>query len=343
MTIERTRAGRALLRRTAALLMAGTAALLSACGGGTEPIEAYAPTRMFALGDEISVLTQVGQKGRKYTVNGLDSDGQVDCAANDSVGNSLLWTQQMARAYDFVFEECNPLNLAVTAWTFATPGAKAADFVTQYAAATARFGKLGPTDVITVMYGANDVLDVLPRFLADPTTDNGNALVDEMRARGANLAKALNSIIDGGCGPRFIISTMPMMNLTPYALQLARDNPSLRITSWLQRFSNAFNSGLRTTIINDGSLWGLVELDALLNAAVSEPDNYGVDNVTQGACAVSPTTICTSAASSLVAGASPATWLWASELWMGWRAHDYLGGFARTRVRGNPFGNSCSS
>jgi hypothetical protein len=341
MTIERTRAGGA-LRRTAALLLAGAAALLSACGGGTEPIEAYAPTRMFALGDEISVLTQVDPKGRKYTVNGLDSDGRVDCDVIDSVGNSLIWTQQMALAYGFVFEECNPQNLPVNAWTFATPGAKAADFVTQYAAATARFGKLGPTDVISLLYGANDVLDVLPRFLADPTADNGNALVSEMRARGANLAKALNKVIGDGCGPRFIISTMPLMNLTPYALQLARDNPSLRIVYWLQQFSNAFNSGLRTTIINDGSLWGLVELDSLLNAAVSDPENYGLDNVRQGACAVSPTTLCTSAASSLVAGANPATWLWASELWMGWRAHQYLGGFARTRGRGNPFGNTCS-
>lgn len=339
MTMDLTRAAAA-LRRAAALLTASAAVLLSACGGGTEPIEAYAPTRMFALGDEISVLTQLDPKGRKYTVNGLDADGRVDCAAIDNVGNSLLWTQQMALAYGFVFEECNPANLPVTAWTFATPGAKGADFVTQYAAATARFGKLGPTDVISVLYGANDVLEVLPRFLADPSSDNSNALVSEMRARGANLAKALNKVIEG-CGPRFIISTMPMMNLTPYVRQLAQDNPSLRVLYWVQQFSNAFNSGLRTTIINDGSLWGLVELDSLLNAAVSNPANYGLTNIRQGACAVSPTTLCTSAPTSLVAGANPSEWLWASDRWMGWRAHQYLGGFARTRVRGNPFGNTC--
>ena len=43
----------------------------------------------------------------------------------------------------------------------------------------------------------------------------------------------------------------------------------------------------------------------------------------------------------LVNGASALSWLWASDVWMGWRAHQYLGGYARGRVTGNPFGNGC--
>jgi phospholipase/lecithinase/hemolysin len=337
MTMDWTRPRRA-LRRTCAWLALAGAALLAACGGGSEPIEPFAPTRMFALGDEISVLTNVDPKGRKYTVNGLDDNGQISCALNVGTTGSLIWTQQMALAYAFVFEECNPLNLTVSAWSFAVAGAKAADFAAQYAAAGARFGPLGPRDVMTVLFGANDVLEMVPRYLANPTTDEANAIMAELRQRGARLANELNAIMTN-CGPKFIVSTMPLMGLTPYALQLQRDNPTLPLFNMLQQFSNTFNSGLRTTMINDGALWGLVELDALLSAGVSNPGNYGLTNVTQAACAVSPTTDCTTA--TLVTNANASTWLWASDRWMSWRAHQYLGSFARGRVTDNPFSNGC--
>ena len=48
----------------------------------------------------------------------------------------------------------------------------------------------------------------------------------------------------------------------------------------LLNFSNAFNTAMRVNIINDGRFIGLVELDALLNAGVSDPARYGLTNVT---------------------------------------------------------------
>jgi hypothetical protein len=54
---------------------------------------------------------------------------------------------------------------------------------------------------------------------------------------------------------------------------------------------------------------------------------------------VSPTTDCTTA--TLVTNANASTWLWASDRWMSWRAHQYLGSFARGRVTDNPFSNGC--
>lgn len=339
MTMDWTRPRRA-LRRGAATLALAAAALLAACGGGSEPIEPFAPTRMFALGDEISVLTNVAPKGRKFTVNGLDDNGQISCALNVGTTGSLLWTQQMALAYAFVFEECNPLNLEVSAWTFAAPGAKSADFATQYAAAQARLGPLGPRDVMTVLFGANDVLEVVPRYLADPSAANVNAIMAELRQRGARLANELNEIMTN-CGPKFIVSTMPLMGLTPYVLQLQRDNPTLPVFNTVQQFSNTFNSGLRTTMINDGSLWGLVELDALLSAGVQNPGNYGLVNITQAACDPAKAALPNCTTATLVANANAATWLWASDRWMSWRAHQYLGSFARGRVTDNPFPNGC--
>lgn len=331
-------------RRAAALAAALLTAVLAGCGGGTEQIEPFAPQRMFALGDEISVLTNTAPLGRKYTVNGLDDNGQISCALNTGLNTTLLWTQQMALAYAFVFAECNPLNLQVNAWTFARPGAKAADFAAQYAAANeaakAGLGALGPTDVMTVLYGANDVLELLPQYLAEPTTDRGNAIVAELRTRGAKLGQELNAIMTH-CGPKFIVSTMPLMGFTPYAQQLARDRPTQQIIWWANEFSNAFNSGLRTTMINDGALWGLVELDALINAGMSNPGTYGLNNITQAACDPAKAEMPNCTTNTLVNGASALSWLWASDVWMGWRAHQYLGGYARGRVTGNPFGNGC--
>ena len=40
--------------------------------------------------------------GRKYSVNGLDDDGNVDCRLHP------VWVQSVASLYGFVFAECNP-------------------------------------------------------------------------------------------------------------------------------------------------------------------------------------------------------------------------------------------
>ena len=82
---------------------------------------------LFALGDEISVLTNVDPKGRKYTVNGLDDNGQVSCALNVGTTGSLIWTQQMAlagkrprarsRIWLFPFSAVLPCSTTARGWT----------------------------------------------------------------------------------------------------------------------------------------------------------------------------------------------------------------------------------
>jgi phospholipase/lecithinase/hemolysin len=127
---------------------------------------------------------------------------------------------------------------------------------------------------------------------------------------------------------------MPLMNLTPYARQQALDRPGVPVLNALSDFSQAFNTAMRVTIVNDGRFIGLVELDAILNAGVNNPSRYDLSNVTQAVCAVALPDCDTN---TLVAGGDAATWLWASELWMGPTAHLNLGNFARGRANGNPF------
>jgi outer membrane lipase/esterase len=322
-------------RRALQGLAAGLALLLLAsCGGGTEQVTPFDPARYLAFGDEMSVLTKDLPQGRKYTVNGLASDGSIDCLA-DSSG---LWIQAIGNEFDFVFEQCNPSGLAVAAFTYAAPGAKVADFATQLAEARLKHGSFNCNDLMSVLVGANDVIELFENvYLADPTPDTANAVTNELTARGRRLGQAIAALTDND-GPQVIVSTIPLMNLTPWALRWSIVRPGADVLNVLSNFSNAFNTALRVTIPNDGTRWGLVELDAMVQAAVNNPDNYGLLNTTQALCAPSTwdTPNCTT--NTLVADASPDDYLWASNKWISWQAHSRLGNFARDRATGNPFG-----
>ena len=97
------------------LLCIGALAALAACGGGTSQFTPFAPARLFAFGDETSVLTP---EGRNYAVNGVNLDGSIDCKGNP------IWVQAVAALYNFAFVECNPTGQAATqARMFAVVGA----------------------------------------------------------------------------------------------------------------------------------------------------------------------------------------------------------------------------
>lgn len=312
--------------------------LMASCGGGTEQIDPFAPTRYMAFGDQMSVITKPGPQGRKYTVNAVGSDGITpDCSVNTAAQPAWLWTQALANTFGFVFEECNPLSLGVNAYIYAQAGAKSADFVTQLAEAQVAHGPFGCNDLMSVLIGANDVIDMFETvYLADPTPATANAIANEMTARGKRLGEAITALTNGN-GPAIIVSTIPVMNLTPYALRQAVAQPGIDVLGVLNQFSNAFNTALRTNIPNDGSRWGLVELDAILNAAVNNPAGYGLVNVTQAVCA-DDVLDCVNLPSDLVANGNALTWLWASDRWIGWQAQSRLGSFARSRALDNPFG-----
>jgi outer membrane lipase/esterase len=300
--------------------------LLAACGGGTEQVTPFAPTRMLVFGDEMSVMTNLPPQGRKYSVNALNTDGTgLDCLVRP------LWTQILATTFLFAFEECNPTNQANTAANiFAEPGAQADDLPAQIERARALTGSFAATDLATVLIGANDVIDLYQRvYLPNPTPQTATEVTNELTRRGALLGQRVNAFVS--LGPRVILSTIPLMNLTPYAL---RQPAALNARNVLLNFSNAFNTAMRVNIVNDGRFIGLVELDALLDAGVGNPAGYGLANVTDAVCAVDLPNCDTN---TLVANGNATTWLWASELWIGSTAHLNLGRFAQGRALNNPF------
>ncbi len=322
------------LKGRVALLALG---LLVACGGGTEQIEPFEPTRLLVFGDEMSVMTKTDPKGRKYSVNALDSaNTALDCASRP------LWVQVVASAFGFVFEECNSANrLDITANIFAEPGAKADDLPAQILRAAALTGCFNETDLVTVLIGANDVLDVyqnqyVPAAGSYQNNPSFKAANSELHDRGARLGQRINALTT--LGPKVIVSTIPLMNLTPYAIAQSQDRNDPNARQVLKDFSNTFNTAMRLNIRNNGLFIGLVELDALMQAGVNDPGRYGLNNVTNAVC--DPLTWGTPDCdtNTLVANGNATTWLWASNLWIGSTAHLNLGNFARQRARGNPFG-----
>ncbi len=325
--------------------------LLASCGGGTEQITPFEPKRMLVLGDEMSVLTPAPLPGRKYSPNVLNSDNTaLDCSSR------RIWHQFVAEEYNFSYVECNPNDKPNNnAKIYAEVGAKVSDLPAQLARARLENeGEWSNTDLFMVLIGANDVLDLYENvYLANPTSATHDAVINELQQRGVRLAKFINQLTraDQGdvTGPKLIVSTMPLMNLTPYAIQQANLHPNLNVRGELKDFSNAFNTAMRAGdtndgkngIFNDGRFIGLIELDGILQAGVNDPGQYGLTNITQAVCAVELPDCTVSGTDStqgtLVNGGNAETWLWASDLWMGWTAHRRLGDFARGRALGNPF------
>jgi outer membrane lipase/esterase len=309
--------GHAAVRRGATMLLAALA--LAGCGGGSTQIEPFKPTRLFALGDEHSVIAS---GGRKYSINALSSSNAVDCAANP------LWIQSVATVFELVFTECNPSAVANPAGRIlAQVGAKAAGLTAQVDAQVAA-GGFTDKDLVMVLVGANDVLEAYARFPAEPEA----VLRAEMSARGAAIAQQVNRLI--GLGAKVIVSTVPDLGLSPYALAEKAAYSDSDRAAVLTRLTAALNASLRTTILNDGRFVGLVLADEMTAAMVRAPLAFGLNDVTKVACNVALPD-CSSA--TLVTGATASGWMWASDRIIGPTAQQRLGQLAQARAVNNPF------
>lgn len=327
--------------------------LLASCGGG-DRVSNFAPQRLFVFGDEASVIfgasgsvTDVdgnvitAQAGAKYSINALklDSTGAVvtglDCAAN------ALWTQYVAARYGFVFEECNPNAAAVTAFNYAQVGARVANLATQVAAANAARGAFVSTDLATVMVGQRDILTAYQSAtsLADCTFVSGSGgsigpVAQVARASGVALGNQVNALANAGA--RVLIATVPNQGTTPYAADQNTTLGGFDRANCLGSLTNAFNAGLRSTIINDGRFIGLVQADEQLLLVANNGAIFGYVSTNAAACATGnlPPACSTS---TLVTGATVTNYLWADDRHFSVDAHARVGNLAITRANNNPF------
>jgi hypothetical protein len=331
------------------LALVGT--LLTACGGGTSVVNAFHPSRLVVFGDENSAMST---DGHHYSIN-AQTNGVFDCGLNP------VWTQVLASSYGFVFKECNPTAVAAPqALMQAKAGAKVADLGAQFATVTG----LGTGDLVTVMMGANDIIEVYETHFGAGktwTAAEETAASDELTARGEAVAVQVMALMDRGA--KVVVVTVPDLGLSPYAItekNLATHTDHDR-AALLSALSFAFNARLRVAIdprLYDGRDYALVLGDETVQVMAVAPSSFGLTNVdtipdvTTAACdpakaaadgwcfrPFTPAATDTAPATTgtLVTGASDTNHLWATDRWLGPVAQGRIGLLAQTRAQGNPF------
>ena len=328
------------LRRLGATLLAPvmlSTALLVACGGGTQQVQSFVPARLIVFGDENSMIKNDGSgDGFKYTVNDR-SASKGKCLALPTFAQSL------ASLYGFVFEQCNPNGDTPKAFIRAQRLATVDDASTGLAQQLASQADLNRKDLVSVMIGSNDIIELYER------TQSGLAratALAEAQRRGALAAVQVNAML--ATGARAIVFTVPDLSSSPYAARASLRDPGA--PQLLSDLTYQFNAYLRTQIDSsayDGRNYGLVLADDIVAAMARSPASFltapAVTNVP--ACTLPNDTSANAVATAvlacdlknLVVGATATSHLWASDRHIGVNAHSSIGSQAAARATGNPF------
>lgn len=303
--------------------MAGLATLavvsVAGCGGGTTQYEPFIAKRMFAFGDDASALTPTG---RRYGVNGLDTNGVFDCRLNP------IWVQSVASLYGFGFPECalDP-SAEPRARTFATEGALVSDVTAQVEQQVAA-GGFRDGDIATVLAGTNDILALYRQYPARAESE----LISDARSRGVRLAEVVNRLV--GLGVKVIVSDLPDVGTTPYALSQRTMFTDIDRAALMSRLTTAFNEQLGVNIVLDGRYVGLVQAQLRFQVIQISPASFGLSNITQGVCTVALLNCTTS---TLQPDATAGQYLWADETRLAPGGQSQLAGLAVDRAQRNPF------
>ncbi|HEX7442085.1 MAG TPA: SGNH/GDSL hydrolase family protein [Caldimonas sp.] len=311
------------------------ASALAACGGGSL-VQAFAPNRVIAFGDESSVIDDFkgDANGRKYTVNATVSatDQTLACKLDP------IWIQVLANAYALVFPQCNPAPNAVIAPSSrirAAAGAMVADIAAQVDAQVAET-VFTPKDLVTMLAGQNDILAQYAQY---PGVGEAQ-LTANLQAAGAALAGQVNRLANTGA--KVLISTVPDLGLTPFAFAERAANTDTDRSALLTRLTKSFNDKLRANIINDGRMIGLILTDEYFQGVTLVVNGGGFTNAISAACdltrsALVPPSALDCTPQTLIAGGSATAFLWADTLHLSPGGHQALGSLALTRTQNNPF------
>lgn len=326
------------LRRLSVRVLAPVAlaaALLVACGGGTSQVQAFKPNRVIALGDENSVIVNDGTNdGYRYTINDRRGTAVGKCALLPT------FVQALGSYYGFAYEQCNPSAATPKAFIRAIAGAKVDDPTSGLVQQLAAAGTLGTGDLVSLMIGSNDMIELYERVQAG-TLSSADAIAEAER-RGTHVAEHINAIL--ATGARAIIVTIPDLGLSPYAANANKTNPGA--SALLSRLTTDFNGFLRTRInatAYDGRNYGLVLADDIVSAVAKSPTSFlsAPADAVNAACTTASVLDCVvtddTTTSTLVTGALTTTHLWASDRHIGPEVHARIGQQMQQRAANNPF------
>jgi outer membrane lipase/esterase len=311
-------------------LAGATGLLLASCGGGGGPVEPFVPTRVLAIGDEMSLIES---NGRKHSINAFrvtdpntnpptESTTETDCTRNP------IWVQAVANNFGLPFAQCLGTAQEARSQILAQANAKAGSFAAQLAA---RQGAgLNDKDLVLVMLGMHDVLELYAQFPGRSAADLSN----EITARGEQLGRSVSDLARSG--PAVVVLTLHDLGLTPFATAENTRTGDTGRAGLLTELTAAFNRGMSRQLVNDGRLIGIVLNEDDSRSFSRFPASFGLSNATAAACrstAVLPD--CTTA--TLIENATAFNHLWADSLRPGPTYHARMAVGAETRARNNPF------
>lgn len=309
------------MRRTAVVAACASAALLAACGSST--IEsAITPDRFIAFGD---ALTDVGQKGTRYTVN----DGSVN-----------NWTLQLVANYN------KPLTAAVSGGnSYATGSARVTAkpdatgssttlTITEQVDAYLAKGTFNKNDVVIVSGGLSDVIAGVAAVNAG--TQTSAEMTAAARKAGQELGAQVRRLVKAGAQHVLLTGTYDL-GKTPWAKALGKE-------SLLSDASARFNEGLLVDIVDLGANVLYVDAAYYVNLFTGVPANYGFKNTTDAVCnsvdaangigiGAGEVNSGLCSASTLVSGASQDTYVFADKVHLTPSAHRQFGAYAYDRLR----------
>lgn len=341
---------RGLSRALRVSMLVGLTAVVAACGGG-DRVSDFKPQRLIVFGDSSSVIaggnltdvnggTITAAAGAKYLVNAQAVDsagaatGALDC-------NSYpIWAQALGFHYGIGFAECNTFSEATPRGKiYAQVGASVADLPAQIARARVDAGGFRSTDLTTIMIGQQDILDAYAQY----PTKTAAEVVALGEAAGDALGVQVNALAREGA--RVLVTTLPFQGSTPFAA--AQNLISGERAALLTDITKRFNAGMRSALVNDGRVIGLVQADAQIDVLVRNPSNYGYVSVSAAACSTPTAISCTgptagtttvpSVPGTLVTGATVANYLWADDRHLGANGQSLIGSLAIDRAVNNPF------
>lgn len=317
--------------------LVAAAALLSACGGGTSQVQAFVPARLLVVGDETNLLVDDGNAdGFKFSINDRRGTTAGKCLLSPTVAQSV------ATFYGMVFAACNPTAATPKAFMHARLGAKVDDATTGLKTQVDGIADLGDSDMLIVMIGANDMIDLYQRKVAGEFTA-ATATAEAIR-RGRAAATQINRMLASGA--RALVITIPDMGKSPFAVTANKTDAGA--AALMSTFSSEYNAALRLGIDAtdyDGRNYGLVLADDVVAAMDRFPNSFlaSPSNITEAACPTVTADKCvltdSDATTTVVAAANKATnsYLWVSDRHLGAAAHSQISSQAVSRAANNPF------
>ena len=309
------------MRRTVLVAACVSAALLAACGSSTTE-SAITPTRFIAFGDANS---DVGQNGSRYTVN----DGSVNNWTSELVakyGKSLTAASAGGNSYAVG-------NARVSAKPDAAGNASTPTIAEQIGTFLAS-GTFGGSDVVLLSGGVSDVIAGMAAVQAGTLTEA--AMLDAARQSGEELAAQVRRLVNAGAKYVVVTGTYNLSE-TPWATTIGR-------TNLLSDASRRFNDGLKVGIVDLGANVLYVDFEYYVNLYTNVPGNYGFSNATSPVCTSVDASngigigagqvnsaLCN--ASTLVAGGSANSYVFADPVYLAPSAHRQFGVYAYDRLR----------